>query len=127
MKIRGLFLLRRYPVSALVFFLLLLALVLMSLRARQQKGIAFIDALVMELCSPFQRTSTFVIQTIHRTFQQYLFLVHLQRENEMLTQRIADLQKENQPEGRGTSRQRALPETPPVPGEDFDLRWLLQK
>ena len=49
----------------------------------------------MELCSPFQRASTVVIQTVQRTFQQYLFLVHLQRENEILKQRIAELQKEN--------------------------------
>jgi rod shape-determining protein MreC len=95
MKNRGLFFLRRYPVLALVIFLLLVALVLMSLRVKQQKGIAFVDALIMELCSPFQRTSTFVIQTLQHTTQQYLFLVHLQRENEMLKQRMVDLQKEN--------------------------------
>jgi rod shape-determining protein MreC len=95
MKNRGLSFLRRYPVLALVIFLLLVALVLMSLRVKQQKGIAFVDALVMELCSPFQRTSTFVIQTLQHTYQQYLFLVHLQRENEMLKHRIIDLQKEN--------------------------------
>ena len=95
MKNRGLFFLRRYPVPALVIFLLLVALVLMSLRVKQQKGIAFVDALVMELCSPFQRISTFAIQTLQQTCQQYLFLVHLQRENEMLKHRIVDLQKEN--------------------------------
>ncbi len=95
MKIRGLSLLRRYPIPALILLLLLIALSLMSLRARQQKGIAFLDALLMEVCSPFQRASTFVIQTVHQTFQQYLFLVHLQRENEMLKQRMAELQKEN--------------------------------
>ena len=67
MKNRGLFFLRRYPVPALVIFLLLVALVLMSLRVKQQKGIAFVDALVMEFCSPFQRTSTFVIQTLQHT------------------------------------------------------------
>ena len=95
MKIRGLFLLRRYSVAALVGLLLLVALVLMSLRVKQQKGIALMDALAMELCSPFQRVSTAVIQTIQHTYQQYFFLVHLQRENEMLRQRIAELQKEN--------------------------------
>ena len=95
MKNRGLFFLRRYPVPALVIFLLLVALVLMSLRVKQQKGIAFVDALVMELCAPFQKASTFVIQTLQHVFQQYLFLVHLQRENEMLKQRMVDLQKEN--------------------------------
>ena len=95
MKIRGLFFLKRYPVLALVSFLLLVALVLMSVRVRQQKGIAFVDAFVMELCAPFQRASTFVIQSFQRVCQQYLFLVHLQRENEILKQQIVDLEKEN--------------------------------
>lgn len=95
MKIRGLSLLRRYPIPALILLLLLIALSLISLRARQQKGIAFLDALLLEVCSPFQKASTLVIQTVHQTFQQYLFLVHLQRENEMLRQRVAELQKEN--------------------------------
>ena len=95
MRIRGLILLRRYPVAALVVLLLLLALVLMSLRVKQQRGIAFVDALVMELCSPFQRTATFVIQTIHHTFQQYFLLVDLQRENEILRQQITELQRES--------------------------------
>jgi rod shape-determining protein MreC len=95
MKIRGFSLLRRYPIPALILFLLLTALVLMSLRVKQQRRVAFFDALLMEVCSPFQKASTGVIQTVQRTFQQYLFLVHLQRENEILKQRIAELQKEN--------------------------------
>jgi rod shape-determining protein MreC len=95
MKIRGLSLLKRYPVLALVSLLLLVALVLTSVRVRQQKGVAFVDALVMEFCAPFQRTSTFVIQSFQRVCQQYLFLVHLQRENEMLKQQMVDLQTEN--------------------------------
>ncbi|HSB03984.1 MAG TPA: rod shape-determining protein MreC [Thermodesulfobacteriota bacterium] len=95
MKTRGLSLLRRYPIPALILFLLLIALILMSLRVRQQKGIAFMDSLLMELCSPFQTVSTFVSQALHHTFQQYFFLVHLQRENEMLKQRMVELQKEN--------------------------------
>jgi rod shape-determining protein MreC len=49
----------------------------------------------MEFCAPFQKASTFVIKTIRGVFQEYLFLVHLQKENVMLKQRIAELQKEN--------------------------------
>jgi rod shape-determining protein MreC len=48
----------------------------------------------MECCAPFQKASTFVIKTVRGVFQQYLFLVHLQRENVMLKQRIAELQNE---------------------------------
>ena len=95
MKIRGLFFLRRYPIPALIALLLLGALALMSVRIKQQKGTAFLDALLMELCSPFKRASTAVIQTVHQTVERYFFLVHLQKENEILKERIAELQKEN--------------------------------
>ena len=94
MRIRGLFL-RKYHIPAFIVLLLLVALILMSLRVKQRRGIAFIDALLIEFCSPFQRASTFVIQTVQGTFQQYLFLIHLQKENMMLKKRIAELQKEN--------------------------------
>jgi rod shape-determining protein MreC len=67
----------------------------MSLRVKQRKGVDFFDALLMEFCAPFQKASTFVIKTIRGVFQEYLFLVHLQKENVMLKQRIAELQKEN--------------------------------
>ena len=67
----------------------------MSLRVKQRKGVDFFDALLMEFCSPFQKASTFVIKTVHGVFQDYLFLIHLQKENVMLKQRIAELQKEN--------------------------------
>ncbi len=53
------------------------------------------DALVMEICSPFQKASTFVIKTVHGVFLEYLFFFHLQKENVMLKQRIAELQKED--------------------------------
>ena len=95
MKIRGLTLLRRYSIPALILLLLLIALVLMSLRVKQQRRVAFFDALLMEFCSPFQRVSTGAIQSVQRTFERYLFLVHLQRENEILKQRVSELQKEN--------------------------------
>jgi rod shape-determining protein MreC len=67
----------------------------MSLRVKQRKGADFFDAILMEFCAPFQRASTFVIKTIHGVFQEYLFLVHVQKENVMLKQRIAELQREN--------------------------------
>jgi rod shape-determining protein MreC len=95
MKIRGLSLLRRYPIPVLIVFLLLTALVLMSLRVKQHRGVAFFDAFLMELCSPFQKASAGAIQAVQRTFQQYLFLVNLQKENEILKQRITELQKES--------------------------------
>jgi rod shape-determining protein MreC len=68
---------------------------MVSLRVKQRKGIDFFDAVLMEFCAPFQKVSTFVIKAIHGVFQEYLFLVHLQRENVMLKQKMAELQKEN--------------------------------
>jgi rod shape-determining protein MreC len=95
MRIRGFFLFRRYTILAFIILLLLSTLIIMSLRVKQRKGIDFFDALLMESCAPFQKASTFVIKSIRGVFQGYIFLVHLQKENGMLKQRIAEIQKEN--------------------------------
>jgi rod shape-determining protein MreC len=95
MRIRSFFLFRRYSLLAFAVLLLLTAVVLMSLRVKQRKGVDFFDALWMELCSPFLKGSTFVIKNIHGVFQEYVFLVHLQKENMFLKQRIVELQNEN--------------------------------
>ena len=49
----------------------------------------------MEICSPLQKASTVIIKTVQEPFRKYVFLVHLERENRMLKQKIAELQKEN--------------------------------
>jgi rod shape-determining protein MreC len=95
MRIRDFFLSRRYSLFIFITLLLLFALVLMSWRAKQGKGPEFFDALLMEICSPLQKASTFVITTVQGTFQKYVFLVNLERENRMLKQKIAELQEEN--------------------------------
>lgn len=94
MRIRD-FLFRRYAIPTVVILLLLSALILISLRVKERKGVAFMDGLLMEICSPFQKGSTFVINKIKEVSEGYLFLVHLHRENEQLKKKIADLQKEN--------------------------------
>jgi rod shape-determining protein MreC len=94
MRIRSFFLFRRYTLLVFVVLLLLSALVLMSLRVKQRKGVDFFDALLMECCSPFLKASTIVSKTVHGVFQEYIFLVHLQKENTLLKQRIVELQKE---------------------------------
>jgi rod shape-determining protein MreC len=95
MRYRGFFLFRRYTLLIFIILLLLFALVLMSLRAKQRKGAEFFDALLMEVCSPFQKASTLVIKTVQGTFQQYIFLVNLEKENRALKKKIAELQEEN--------------------------------
>ena len=94
MRIRD-FLFRRYAIPTVVILLLLSALILISLRVKERKGVAFFDGLLMEISSPFQKASTFAIKKVRGVFEEYLFLVHLQRENERLKKRIADLQREN--------------------------------
>ncbi len=95
MRIRDFFLFRRFGLPAFIILLLLFALVLMSLRAKQRGGVEFFDALLMEICSPFQKAATLVVKTVQGAFHQYLFLVNLEKENRMLKKRIAELQEES--------------------------------
>jgi rod shape-determining protein MreC len=95
MRIRGFFLFRRFGLPAFIVLLLLFALVLMSLRAKQRGGVEFFDALLMEICSPFQKAATLTVKTVQGTFRQYFFLVNLEKENRVLKQKIAELQEEN--------------------------------
>ncbi len=88
-------LLRKYTIPTILLLLLFSALVLISLRARERKEVIFFDGLFIEVCSPFQKASTFVIKKIQGVWEGYLFLVHLRRENEELKKRMADLQREN--------------------------------
>lgn len=94
MRIRD-FLFRRYAIPTVVILLLLSALILISLRVKERKGVAFMDGLLMEISSPFQKGSTSVINKIKGVWEGYLFLVHLHKENEQLKKRMADLQREN--------------------------------
>jgi rod shape-determining protein MreC len=95
MRIRGLFLFRKFTLPIFIVLLLLFALVLMSLRAKQRKGVELFDALLMEMSFPFQKGATLVIKTVEGTFQHYVFLVNLEKENRMLKEKIAQLQEEN--------------------------------
>ncbi len=95
MRIRGFHLFRRYGLLVFIVLLLLFALILMSLRAKQREGVEFFDALLMEICSPFQKAATLVIKTVKGTFTQYVYLVNLEKENRALKQKIAELQEES--------------------------------
>lgn len=95
MRIRSFFLFRGYTIPTVIIILLLFALILMSLRVKQRKGVDFFDAFLLEICSPFQKASTFVIKKVQGFFQGYLFLVNLQKENVILKQKMAELQKDN--------------------------------
>jgi len=94
MRIRGLFLFRRYSLPIFIALLLLFALILMSMRAKHRKGVELFDAVLMEISFPFQKAATLVIKTVQGTFQHYVFLVNLEKENRMLKEKIAQLQEE---------------------------------
>jgi rod shape-determining protein MreC len=95
MRARDFFLFRKYSLLVFIVLLLLFAIVLMSMRAKQRRGVEYVDALLMELFSPFQKASYLVIKTVQGTFQQYVFLVNLEKENKALKKRLAELQEEN--------------------------------
>jgi rod shape-determining protein MreC len=95
MRIRSFLLFRRYSLFIFIVLLLLCALVLMSLRAKQRKGVDFFDALLLEICSPLQKASTFFTKAVQGTFHHYVFLVNLEEENRGLKRKIAELREEN--------------------------------
>jgi rod shape-determining protein MreC len=95
MRIRDFSAFRKYSLPIFIVLFLLFVLVLMSLRAKQRKGVDFFDALVMEICSPFQKGASFVVKSVQGTFQQYVFLINLEEENRMLKQKVAQLQEQN--------------------------------
>ena len=94
MRIRGLFLFRRYHIPAFVIVLLLSGLILISLRIKQRTGVAFFDAFLMELTAPVQSGATSVIKGVQGVFHHYLFLIHAEKENEALKKRVKQLEDE---------------------------------
>ncbi len=96
MRMRSLFLSRRYTLLTIVILLLLFALILMSLRVKQKGGVEGLDAFLIELYSPFQKGATSIFNEIKGLLYGYLFLVELEKENRILKQKIARLERENQ-------------------------------
>lgn len=93
---RSLFLSRKSTLLTVVILLLLSALILMSLRVKQKSEIKGLDSFLIELYSPFQKGATFIFNEIKSLFYGYLFLVELEKENRILKQKIARLERENQ-------------------------------
>jgi rod shape-determining protein MreC len=95
MRIRTPSLFRRYHIAVFVIVLLISGLVLMSLRVKQRQGIGFVDAFLLEIASPFQKTTTSVTQGTGGILHHYLLLVHTEKENDLLKKKIAQLEEEN--------------------------------
>jgi rod shape-determining protein MreC len=95
MRLRSLFFLRRHHLLLFIIALLFSALVLMSLRVKQRRGVDILDALWLEICSPLQSVATFTINAVQGVFHRYFFLVHVEEENALLKRRMGQLQQEN--------------------------------
>jgi rod shape-determining protein MreC len=95
MRIRNTSLFRRYHIAFFVIVLLFSGLILMSMRVKQRQGIGFVDAFLLEIASPFQKATTSVTQGIRGVFRHYLFVVHTEKENDLLKKKIAQLQEES--------------------------------
>ena len=94
MRIRNLPFFRRYHFLAFTVILLFSGLLLITLRVKERQGIAFLDALLLEVCSPLQEASTSVSRAIQGTFQRYFYLVRVEKDNESLKKRVSELQQQ---------------------------------
>ncbi len=95
MRIRSLYLFRRYTTTTFIILLLIFVLILISLRIKQRSSIEWIDSIFMEISSPFQRISNYPIKIAQKILHGYIFLFNLRKENEELKRRILELEKEN--------------------------------
>jgi len=73
----------------------MLALILMSLRIKQRGTVEWMDSILMEICSPIQKISNFPIKITKKIFNEYILLLNVKKENELLKRRILELEREN--------------------------------
>jgi rod shape-determining protein MreC len=92
----------------LVFSILLFSLALMSLSAKQEKGISLLDSLTSLILSPFQNLFTKSVQSISDGFNHYFVLVNVSKENDRLKFEIERLVNEKNDLIERISRQKRL-------------------
>ena len=78
----------------LVFSILLFSLALMSISAKEQKGIPLLDSLAGFILSPFQNLFTTTTQSVSEGFSYYFDLVDVSKENERLKLEVERLANE---------------------------------
>jgi rod shape-determining protein MreC len=79
----------------LFFFILLFSMALMTLSAKQEKGISFLDSLSGFILSPFQNLFSQSVQSVSDGINHYFDLVNVSRENERLKFEVELLVNEN--------------------------------
>ncbi|MBT6716457.1 MAG: rod shape-determining protein MreC [Nitrospina sp.] len=92
----------------LVFSILLFSLALMSLNAKQEKEISFLDSFAGLLLSPFQNLLTQTVQGISDGINHYFDLVDVSKENEQLQLEVERLVNEKNDLIERISRQKRL-------------------
>jgi rod shape-determining protein MreC len=92
----------------LVFSILLFSLALMSLSAKQEKGIFFLDSLTGLILSPFQNLFTQSFRSVSDGINHYFDLVNVSKENKRLKFKIDRLVNEKNDLIEQISRQKRI-------------------
>ncbi len=92
----------------LIFSILLFSLALMSISAKQQNGLSFLDSLAGLIISPFQTLFTQSIQSVSDGINHYFDLVNVSKENERLKSEVERLVYEKNELIERISRQKRL-------------------
>ncbi len=92
----------------LVFSILLFSLALMSISAKQQEGLSFLDSLAGLILSPFQNLFTQSVQSVSDGIDHYFDLVNVSKENEQLKLEVERLVHEKNELIERISRQKRL-------------------
>ncbi|MEK9627646.1 MAG: rod shape-determining protein MreC [Nitrospinota bacterium] len=75
----------------LVFSILLFSLALMSITAKQEQGMSFLDSIAGLILSPFQNLFTSTVQSVSDGVDHYFDLVNVSKENERLKSEVERL------------------------------------
>ena len=86
---------RRYRVSIFAVIFLTTALLTISSRINNVERFAFIDWVLLEITSPFQKAVTYSTDALGNLIDSYVFLVDLKRENVALRKKMTELREEN--------------------------------
>lgn len=87
-------LLKRYRYLVLFLFLMILAFALMMPGKKGGSGTKPLPGMALELSGPFQKGITKGLRFFTGIWEQYLYLVHLEEENQMLREIVQELNQE---------------------------------
>ena len=82
------------PFYTLLFFLIL-SLLIMTIYGRGLDQRSIIDRAILEILAPTHMVTTSLVRSIRKTWEGYLFLVAVQKENRILKKRVAELEAIN--------------------------------